>query len=43
MFGAGTACVICPVKDILYENQVFHRITITTVLLRIKYSIFKHF
>ena len=40
VFGAGTACVICSVKDILYENQVFHRITITTVLLTIKYSIF---
>ena len=24
MFGAGTACVICPVKDILYENEVLH-------------------
>ena len=22
VFGTGTACVICPVKDILYENEV---------------------
>ncbi|XP_028408900.1 branched-chain-amino-acid aminotransferase, cytosolic-like isoform X3 [Dendronephthya gigantea] len=24
VFGAGTACVICPVKDILYKNEVLH-------------------
>ena len=27
VFGAGTACVICPVKDILYDNQVFLGLT----------------
>ncbi|XP_046863412.1 branched-chain-amino-acid aminotransferase, cytosolic-like [Xenia sp. Carnegie-2017] len=24
IFGAGTACVVCPVKDILYKDEMLH-------------------
>lgn len=24
MFGSGTACVVCPVSDILYKGQMLH-------------------
>ena len=38
MFGAGTACVICPVKDILYENEVFYICFLTILVYNTSWS-----
>ena len=36
VFGAGTACVICPVKDILYDNQVFLGLTKDNLMMLLR-------
>jgi hypothetical protein len=38
VFGAGTACVICPVKDILYENEVFYICFLTILVYNTSWS-----